>query len=66
MQMQPVKSSTIDVIGYDRQTHKLRVSFRKNISCDFCHVPEHVFVAFVNARSKDRYYKRNIQGNFPC
>ena len=66
MQMQPVKSSTIDVIGYDEQTHKLRVSFRKEKSQDFCHVPEHVFTAFINARSKNRFYKRHIQDYFPC
>lgn len=66
MQMQTVKSSTIEAIGYDEQTHKLRVSFRKYKSCDFCHVPKNVFVSFLNSRSKDRYYKRNIQANFPC
>lgn len=66
MQMQPVKSSIIDVIGYDEQTHKMRVSFRKDKCYDFCHVPEHVFIEFLNARSKNRYYKRHIQGNFPC
>jgi hypothetical protein len=38
MKMHPVKFSKIDVIGYDEQTHKLRVSFRKGKPREFCHV----------------------------
>lgn len=66
MKMQPVKSSTIDVVGYDEQTHKMRVSFRDNIAREFCHVPEQTFNAFINARSKNRFYKRHIQDAYPC
>jgi len=66
MKMQVVKSSTIDVVGYDEQNHKLRVSFRNDKPLDFCHVPEQTFHAFINARSKNRFYKRHIQGCFPC
>lgn len=67
MQMQLVKSNTIDVIGYDETTHHLRVSFKKVDKClDFCHVPEHIFTEFLNSRSKNRYFKRHIQGLFPC
>ncbi|MDX8128562.1 KTSC domain-containing protein [Methylomonas sp. BW4-1] len=66
MQMQSVKSSTIDVIGYDEQTHKLRVSFKDRQAQDFCHVPEHLFAAFLKARSKNRFYKRHFQDLFPC
>jgi hypothetical protein len=66
MKMHPVISSKIDVIGYDEQTHKLRVSFRKEKPRDFCHVPENTFTAFLNARSKDRFFKRNIEDSFPC
>ena len=67
MKMQAVRSSKIDVVGYDEQTHKMRVSFRHDEKPkEFCHVPEQVFNAFVNARSKNRYYKRNIEDAFPC
>ena len=61
MQMKSVKSSTIDVIGYDEHTHKLRVSFKDQQAQDFCHVPEHLFTAFLSARSKNRFYKRHLQ-----
>ncbi len=66
MKMQAVKSSKISLIGYDEKTHKMRVSFRKDKPADFCYVPEDIFSAFVNARSKNRFYKRHIQNHFPC
>lgn len=66
MNMQSVKSSKIDVIGYDEETHKMRVSFHEGKLRDFCHVPEEIFAAFLNARSKNRFYKRHIEGCFPC
>lgn len=66
MKIQPVKSSTIDVVGYDENTHKLRVSFRNDKPQEFCHVPEQTFEAFINARSKNRFFKRHIQNAFPC
>lgn len=65
MIMQSVRSETIDVIGYDERTHRLRVSFRNEKPLDFCHVPEEIFRAFLNARSKYRFFKRHIQGCFP-
>lgn len=66
MQMHSVKSSTIVSIGYDADTHQLRVGFRNAKPCHFCHVPEAMFQAFLNARSKNRFFKRHILGEFPC
>jgi len=66
MKMQPVRSSKIYLIGYDEKTHKMRVSFRQNKIAEFCYVPKDVFSAFLNARSKNRFYKRHIQNSFPC
>ncbi|MGR8931452.1 MAG: KTSC domain-containing protein [Gammaproteobacteria bacterium] len=66
MKMQAVRSSTIDVVGYDELTHKMRVCFRCERPKEFCHVPEDIFYGFVNARSKNRYYKRHILNQFPC
>ena len=66
MKSQTVKSSTIELIGYDELTHKLRVCFRQDKPRDFCHVPEKTFRDFINARSKNRFYKRHIQDAFPC
>ena len=65
MYMQAVKSSTIDIIGYDENTHKMRVSFLKEKPRDFSHVPKDVFTAFLNARSKYRFYKRHILDCYP-
>ncbi len=66
MKMQSVKSSKINFIGYDERTHKMRVSFRETSPVDFCHVPIDIFQAFLNARSKNRYFKRHILNHFPC
>ena len=66
MKMHEVRSSTIDVVGYDDKTHKMRVSFRHESAKEFCHVPQQTFNAFINARSKNRFFKRNIQDRFPC
>jgi len=66
MKMQAVRSSQIDVIGYDEQKHTMRVSFKQEKPRDFCHVPEQIFAAFINARSKNRFYKRHIEDSFPC
>ncbi|MFW5444450.1 MAG: KTSC domain-containing protein [Methylococcaceae bacterium] len=66
MKMQPVKSSKINLIGYDKLTHKMRVSFRKDKPIDFCYVPEDIFSAFLHSRSKNRFYKRHIENVFQC
>jgi len=66
MKMHPVNSSIIDVVGYDEHTHKLRVAFKHDKPADFCHVPETIFQAFLQARSKNRFFKRHILGAFPC
>lgn len=66
MEMQPVKSDTIATIGYDEQTHMLRVGFKHEKTREFCHVPEQTYKAFINARSKNRFYRRHIQNSFPC
>lgn len=60
MDIQPIKSSQIDGIGYDEISHKLRACFRKEKPRDFLHVPKAVFIAFLHARSKNRFYKRHI------
>lgn len=66
MKMQQVKSNTIEVVGYDEQTHRLRVTFKKEKAREFCHVPEQTFKAFVNSRSKYRFFRRHIEDQFPC
>lgn len=66
MKMQPVKSSKINLIGYDKQLHKMRVSFRKNKPVDFCFVPEDIFSAFLKSRSKNRFYKWHIENEYQC
>jgi len=65
MMMQSVKSSLIDVIGYDETTHRLRVCFHHAKPQNFAHVPKDIFLAFLNSRSKNRFYRRHIEGCYP-
>ncbi|MCF6250949.1 MAG: KTSC domain-containing protein [Methylococcaceae bacterium] len=44
----------------------MRVSFREKKPVDYCYVPEDVFSAFLNSRSKNRFYKRHIQNDYTC
>lgn len=66
MNIQSVNSSLIDGVGYDEDSHSMRVCFREEKPKDFAHVPKEIFAAFLNARSKNRFYKRHIQDCFPC
>ncbi|WP_256361293.1 KTSC domain-containing protein [Methylomonas koyamae] len=52
MQMQAFKSSTIEVVGYDKDSRKMRVAFKDRPVQEFCHVPEQLFSDFLKARSK--------------
>ena len=65
MNMYSVKSSLIETIGYDDVMHKLRVCFHNAKPQNFSHVPKEVFLAFLNARSKNRFYKRHIETCYP-
>jgi hypothetical protein len=66
MKIKAIKSSKINIVGYDERSRKLRVSFIDEQPQEFCHVPEDVFTAFINARSKNRFFKRHIKDEFPC
>lgn len=66
MKIHSVKSSDIDIVCYDEHSHTMRVGFRHDKPAEFCHVPETIFQAFISARSKNRFFKRHILGEFPC
>jgi len=66
MEMIAVRSSAISAIGHDPETLRMRVRFRDSGTYDFCGVPEHVFLRFLQAPSKGRYYHRHIKGRYLC
>ena len=67
MQMQSVRSSAIQAIGYDVQTHRLFIQFIHNPKIyTYCRVPEAVYSSFMAANSKGSYYDLYIKDNYNC
>jgi len=65
MEMQFVDSSNIERIGYDPETHTLRIEFKSNRTYDYSGVPEHIFQELRSASSVGGYHARNIKNSFP-
>lgn len=65
MQIYPVVSTIVTSIGYDESTLALRVQFKNGIY-DYWGVPKHIFLNFLNAPSKGKFYARFIKGHYPC
>jgi hypothetical protein len=62
-----VRSSAIRKIGYDASTSRMYIDFEDSDPYyTFCRVPEHVFRAFINARSVGRYYHQYIKDRYDC
>lgn len=66
MQMQPVISTAIRSIGYDKMNQRLRIQFAQGHSYDFCRVPEHIYNGLMSAHSKGRYYDQYIRDRYHC
>jgi len=64
MDMQPVKSSNIEAVGYDPVTQQLDVTFKGNPKAyHYYNVPESKHRELMAADSKGSYFSRNIKGN---
>lgn len=64
--MQPVTSSAIEAVGYDRPTRRMRIRFTGGNEYDFCGVPEHVYQDLLSASSIGAYYNEYIKDRYPC
>jgi len=63
MEMIQVESSTIVAIGYDKESRRLRVQFKKSIY-DYYDVPEYVHYEMMQSGSKGDYLNVVIKGNY--
>lgn len=61
MQTIKVKSSAIDHVSYDNQTHILRIGFARGAEYDYPDVPEHEFKNLVGAPSVGQYFNQHIK-----
>ena len=66
MEMIPVNSSAISAIGYDSQTSRMNIEFQQGDTYYYCNVPQQIFVNFLNAYSKGRYYDQYIKDRYRC
>ena len=59
--MRPVKSSSIQSVGYDRTAHTLFVRLAIGWTHVYQHVEPEVFDDFMSSRAKDRFFDENIR-----
>ena len=64
MERQPVDSSAIASVGYDRSTATLEVEFRGGATYQYLDVPERLVVAFRAAPSLGRFHADRVKGVF--
>ncbi len=65
MVRQPVSSSDIRSVGYDRDTQVLEIEFHSGGSYQYSNVPGSVYVGLMSAGSHGRYFHDFIKGKYP-
>lgn len=61
---QPVSSSTIRSVGYDRSEGTLEVEFIRGGVYQYIGVPEFLYLGFLLTSSKGQYFNNKIQGRY--
>lgn len=62
--MPHVHSSAISRIEYDPRTQVLQIWFHETGQYDYYGVPEHLYKAFLAARSKGQFYNDHIRDQY--
>lgn len=65
MQMQQVKSTQIESVGYDVAKKKLRVKFQRGAMYEYSDVPAETYTQFTAAESAGKFFGAQIKGKFP-
>lgn len=60
-----VRSSNIGEIGYDEADNALEILFTDGHVYLYTGVPKDVFLQFVSAPSKGKFFRENIRESFP-
>ncbi len=66
MEMHSVNSSAISAIGYDKETRRMKITFKQGGTYDFCGVPENILQGLLSASSKGTYYNDHIRDRYSC
>lgn len=64
MDRQPVQSSNLRSIGYDRNINTLEIEFHSGGIYQYFNVPESIYLALMKAVSKGTYFHDNIQQRY--
>jgi hypothetical protein len=64
IEMNAVKSSNIDRIGYDEPSKTLAIEFRTGATYHYYEVPKDVYESLKNAESVGAYFAQNIKGSY--
>jgi len=65
MRINAVESTTLVTIAYDEALELLQLEFRSQSIYQYFGVPVAVYIAFLDAPSKGRYFNQVIRGRFP-
>lgn len=58
-----VKSSVFFLLKYEPRKRELRIHFKDSQIFSFTNVPQDVFKALADAKSKGKYFRENIKNN---
>ena len=65
MEVKPVKSRDLALIGYDHSTLTLEVVFRAGGVYRYQNVPENVYHSLMGASSHGTYFQKHIKNQYP-
>jgi hypothetical protein len=65
MNRQPVSSSNLRSVGYDRQSQILEIEFHSGGIYQYTSVPESIYTALMQAASKGSYFHDHIKDRYP-
>lgn len=66
MQRELLQSSSLRSVGYDPETQTLEVEFQQGEIYQYLGVPEFLYRGLALARSKGKFFNRNVVDRFPC
>ena len=62
--MPAVASSAIDWIDYNKSTQELYITFKSGKTYTYYGVPESIYLSFLDASSKGRFFRKNIMDEY--
>jgi len=65
MQREPVESSTLASVGYDKTQFLLELEFRSGELYQYAGPPDRIYRELMVAESKGRFFNQNIRDHFP-